>query len=88
MSFAKYGILAFWTYCAVCFFVDSNAQWFVMGRLFFWATAIAHVAEFAMFIGVLREDEDSLPVHFAKTIAFGLFHIREVRAKRSASIEA
>ncbi len=87
MSIAKVGVLAFWAYCAICFFVDSNSSFVMMGRLFFWATAIAHVAEFAMFFGLFRESGDSLGVHFARTMTFGLFHIREVRAQLSTSSE-
>jgi len=85
MSIAKYGVLAFWAYCAICFFVDSNTTFFMMGRLLFWATAIAHMVEFAMFFGLFRDADDSLGVHFAKTMAFGLFHIRDVRAQISAT---
>ncbi len=81
MSAAKYVIILFWAYCAYCFSVDSNDPWITMGRLLFWATAIAHVAEFAMFASVFREAGGSLASHFTKTIAFGLFHVREVRAQ-------
>ena len=87
MSLAKVGILAFWAYCATCFFVDSNASLFTTGRLFFWATAIAHVAEFSMFFSLFRETDESLGVHFARTMAFGLFHIRDVRAQLEASTD-
>ena len=87
MSPAKYTILAFWAYCAICFFVDSNSSFATMGRLLFWATAIAHVAEFAMFFGVFREAGGSLANHFAKTMTFGLFHIREARSQLRAASE-
>ncbi len=40
-----------------------------------------------MFFGLFRESGDSLGVHFAKTMTFGLFHIREVRAQLSPSSE-
>ena len=88
MSPVKYGVMAIWAYCAICFFIDSSSSSVVMGRLFFWATAIAHVAEFAMFVGLFRKAEDGLGVHFAKTMAFGLFHIRDVRAQLAASSES
>ena len=80
-------MLLFWVYCATCFFVDSNDSMFVMGRLLFWATAIAHVAEFAMFSSLFREAGDSLGIHFAKTLTFGLLHIREVRSQLSTPSE-
>ena len=38
-----------------------------------------------MFFGVFREAEGTLPVHFAKPVTFGLFHIRDVRAQLSTS---
>jgi hypothetical protein len=87
MTLAKYGVLAFWAYCATCFFVDSNATFFAMGRLLFWATAIAHAAEFAMFVSLFRDADDSLGVHFAKTMTFGLFHIRDVRAQLAGAAD-
>jgi len=83
VSPAKLGVIALWVFCIGCFAIDSNRDIFVFGRLVFWATAIAHVAEFAMFLGVFREAGGSLAGHFARTLAFGLFHVREVRAQLS-----
>ena len=88
MSPAKYGVLAFWAYCAICFFIDSNSTAVMMGRLLFWATAIAHVAEFLLFSSVFREAGGSLANHFAKTMTFGLFHIRDVRSQLNTSSES
>jgi len=85
MTYPKLLILVFWAICAYCFSVDSNQSFAMLGRLFFWATAIAHLAEFAMFFGLFREAGGSMGRHFARTLAFGLFHIREVRAQIDAS---
>ena len=85
MGFAKNLLLVMWVVCAACIVIPSNASWAVAGRLVFWAMAIAHVAEFAMFSHVFREAGGSLGQHFAKTLAFGLFHIREVRAQLESS---
>ena len=81
MGVAKSLLMVLWVACAACIVIDSNAQIAVAGRLLFWALAIAHIAEFAMFSSVFREAGGSMADHFAKTLAFGLFHIRDVRAQ-------
>ncbi len=81
MNALKSMILLVWAFCAACFVIDTDGGLVMAGRLLFWAMAIAHVAEFAMFLGVFRQAGGSLALHFAKTLTYGLIHIREVRSQ-------
>jgi ABC-type Mn2+/Zn2+ transport system permease subunit len=85
MGAAKIGLIVIWVFCGACVLSGSQSTAVSVGRMTFWAMAIAHVVEFGVFSHIFRRAEGGLASHFTQTLAFGLFHVREVRMQVEAS---
>lgn len=85
MGAAKIVLVGVWVLCGACVLVDSQVTAVALGRAVFWAMAVAHAVEFGVFSHLFREAGGSMLQHFTQTLAFGLFHVREVRQQLEAS---
>jgi uncharacterized protein YhhL (DUF1145 family) len=80
MSTAKAVVLGAWIFLFSCFFVATGSTVSLVGRVGFWLMAATHVVECVVFLPALRRAPGSLVGHLLRTMLFGVFHIREVRA--------
>ena len=55
-----------------------------IGRIGFFVTVIAHIAEFFIYRPKLERAEGTLNHHFLQVLLFGMFHYREVEAELAA----
>ena len=84
MSYVKIGVILLWLVLLSAFFVlpDESAGGRI-GRIAFFVTAIAHIAEFFIYRPKLALAEGSMNHHFLQTLIFGMFHYQEVERQIS-----
>lgn len=80
MSTAKAVVVVAWILLFSCFFVATGSTVSLVGRVGFWMMAATHVVECVVFLQTLRRAPGSLASHLLRTLLFGVFHVREVRA--------
>ena len=83
MSTAKAVVVVVWLLLFSCFFVATSSTVSLVGRLGFWLMATTHVVECVAFLPRLRRAPGSLVGHLLRTLVFGVFYVREVRAPAS-----
>lgn len=82
MSIGKICMIVAWLAMLSAFFVlPDHSLGGRIGRIAFFVTAIAHVAEFLIYRPTLRQAEGTMNHHFLQVLIFGVFHYREVEAE-------
>jgi uncharacterized protein YhhL (DUF1145 family) len=84
MSLAKVGVIVLWLVLLTSFFLPDDSVGAQIGRIGFFVTAIAHVAEFFIYRRKLALAEGTMNDHFLQVLIFGLFHLKEVDAELAA----
>lgn len=85
MSIPKMGMIVVWIVLLSAFFVlPDHSLGGQIGRIAFFVTAIAHVAEFFIYRPTLRKAEGTMNHHFLQVLLFGVFHYKEVEAELDA----
>ena len=80
MSASKAVVAVLWLLLFSCFFVATGSTVSLVGRVGFWLMDATHVVECVVFLPMLRRAPGSLASHLLRTMLFGVFHVREVRA--------
>lgn len=80
MSTAKAVVVVAWILLFSCFFVAPGSTVSLVGRVGFWLMAAIHMVECVVLLPMLRRSPGSLASHLLRTLLFGVFHVREVRA--------
>jgi uncharacterized protein YhhL (DUF1145 family) len=79
MSLAKAVVVVSWLLFFSCFFIATSSTVSLVGRSCFWLLAITHAIESVVFLPRLRSAPGSLVGHLARTMLFGVLHVREIR---------
>ncbi len=84
MESAKYGVWIVWFGSAAAVAFGDGAVG-TAGRIVFWATLLAHVAEFAVKRPLLAKAGGSMGHHFMQTLIYGFFHWKPIQDRLESS---
>ena len=85
MSPVKIGFVVLWLILLSAFFVlPDESPGGRVGRVAFFVTVAAHIAEFFIYRSRLALADGTMNHHFLQTLLFGFFHYREVEAELAA----
>jgi hypothetical protein len=87
MENLKYSVWGLWLGSAAAIVLGGG--WVAgLGHLLFWATLVAHLAEFFVKRSVMERSGGSMANHFLQTMIYGLFHWKPLEDALAGSPES
>lgn len=83
METLKYGVFGLWFGSLAAIFLGDESV-ALMGKIAFWGTAVAHLAEFVWKRSLFTEVGGEMSGHFTQTMIYGLFYWKPIEDRHNA----